>query len=316
MFAQRDAHIRCEKYERNDKRTGLRNGFEPRTLRSKSGEITISVPQVRNSEEPFVPFIPGFEQGNRIDRALNLAIAEMYLHGTSTRKVGAIMEQICGGKGVSATYVSKCSAQLDEIFEQWRNRPLRDEQGRPFEVLLNPLALPSRVNTSTLMELTLGKIAKKQGKPIKMAAFNKKGKARYQQVLDMLEKEGLPYKETVFDPAANKTLENQVTTGKAYVMKLHHVVESKLSARGQGSYDVAGQPVKGGGEGAQAKRIGGLEISALMAKGAYNFIRDAMTTRGENNQAYWRQSVRATIPLNPALHSCGISSELCSTEPG
>ncbi len=75
---------------------------------------------MRNCEEPFVPFIPGFEQGNRIDRALNLAIAEMYLHGTSTRKVGAIMEQICGGNGVSATYVSKCSAQLDETFEQWR----------------------------------------------------------------------------------------------------------------------------------------------------------------------------------------------------
>ncbi len=124
LLAQRDAHIQCEKYERNDKRTGLRNGFKPRTLRSKSGEITVSIPQVRNSQDPFVPFIPGFEQGSRVDRALNLAIAEMYLHGTSTRKVGAVMEQICGGKGVSAAYVSQCTAQLDETFEQWRNRPL------------------------------------------------------------------------------------------------------------------------------------------------------------------------------------------------
>ncbi len=42
----------------------------------------------------------------------------------STRKVAKVMNEICGGNGVSATYVSQCTAQLDDIFEKWRNRPI------------------------------------------------------------------------------------------------------------------------------------------------------------------------------------------------
>ncbi len=96
----------------------------PRTIRISTGQITLEVPQVRNTQTPFTPIIPGFERGSRIDRALNLAIAEMYLQGVSTRKVAKVMNEICGGNGISATYVSQCSAQLDTLFEKWRNRPI------------------------------------------------------------------------------------------------------------------------------------------------------------------------------------------------
>lgn len=83
----------------------------------------MAIPQVRGSELPFKPFIPGFERGCRIDRAFNLAIAEMYLKGVSTRKVKDILEKLCGCQ-VSATYVSQCTAELDVMVEEWRNRPL------------------------------------------------------------------------------------------------------------------------------------------------------------------------------------------------
>lgn len=102
----------------------MRNGYKPRTILTSTGEITLDVPQVRNSATPFHPVIPGFEQGARIDRALHLSIAEMYLQGVSTRKVAKVMKELCGGHGVSAAYVSQCAAQLDELFEQWRTRPL------------------------------------------------------------------------------------------------------------------------------------------------------------------------------------------------
>ena len=105
-------------------RNGQRNGFKPLTIRTSSGQITLDVPKVRNSQTPFTPIIPGVERGSRIDRALNLAIAEMYLQGVSTRKVAKVMNEICGGNGVSATYVSQCCAQLDTLFEKWRNRPI------------------------------------------------------------------------------------------------------------------------------------------------------------------------------------------------
>ena len=55
---------------------------------------------------------------------LNLAIAEMYLQGVSTRKVAKVMQEICGGNGVSSSYVSQCTSQLDELFEKWRTRQL------------------------------------------------------------------------------------------------------------------------------------------------------------------------------------------------
>lgn len=95
LLAQQDTPLGCERYERMTARNGQRNGFKPRTIRTSTGQITLDVPQVRNSQTPFTPIIPGFERGSRIDRALNLAIAEMYLQGVSTRKVAKVMNVIC-----------------------------------------------------------------------------------------------------------------------------------------------------------------------------------------------------------------------------
>lgn len=74
LLAQRDAHLGCEQYERSSSRNGQRNGFNPRTVRTSTGKITLDVPQVRNSETPFQLLIPGFEQGKRVDRALILPL--------------------------------------------------------------------------------------------------------------------------------------------------------------------------------------------------------------------------------------------------
>jgi DNA-directed RNA polymerase subunit beta len=99
------------------------------------------------------------------------------------------------------------------------------------------LALPSRVNTSALFELALGKLALKQGKPIQVSAYTGKGSSRLDEVFAELEKHGISPTEEVFDPMTGRKLDKPVTTGMSYVYKLHHVVASKKSARGQGSYD-------------------------------------------------------------------------------
>lgn len=83
------------------------------------GEITFDVPQVRKGD--FYP--EALEKGLRSERALIMTLAEMYIQGVSTRKVTAILEQLCG-TSVSATQVSKASALLDETLEAWRQRPL------------------------------------------------------------------------------------------------------------------------------------------------------------------------------------------------
>ena len=63
------------------------------------------------------------EKGIRSEQALKLALAEMYVQGVSTRKVSAIVEQLCGTT-VSSTQVSQCAAKLDAELQAWRNRPL------------------------------------------------------------------------------------------------------------------------------------------------------------------------------------------------
>lgn len=176
---------------------------------------------------------------------------------------------------------------------------LRSLDGKPFDVLLNPLALPSRVNTSALFELALGKLALKQGAPIKISSYTDKGSSRLNEVLKELEKNGISPTEEVFDPVSGRKLDKPVTTGMSYIYKLHHVVSSKKSARGQGSYDQNEQPIKGGGDNAQAKRLGGLEITDLMAKGGYETLREGSTLRGQENQNYWRTLRQGYKPANP-----------------
>ena len=176
---------------------------------------------------------------------------------------------------------------------------LRSMDGQPFDVLLNPLALPSRVNTSALYELALGKLAAKNGQPIKVSSYTNKGSSRLKEVFAELEKNGLSPTEEVFDPVSGRKLDKPVTTGMSYVYKLHHVVASKQSARGTGSYDQNEQPVKGGGDNAQAKRLGGLEVTDLLAKGGYETLREGSTLRGQQNQEYWRMLRQGYKPANP-----------------
>src|SRR5687767_935522 len=88
-------------------------------MQTRVGEITFAIPQVRGGD--FYP--QALEKGLRSERALTLALAEMYVQGVSTRKVAAVVEQLCGAS-VSSSQVSRASAQLDEALEGWRTRPL------------------------------------------------------------------------------------------------------------------------------------------------------------------------------------------------
>lgn len=158
---------------------------------------------------------------------------------------------------------------------------LRGVDGKPFDVLLNPLSLPSRVNTATLYELALGKVAAAEGKPIKVPTYTKPGESRLEYVKNRLKQANLSDTEEVFDPTLHEKLQRPITTGVAYITKLHHVVESKQSARGNSGYDQNQQPLRGGSESGQSKRLGGLETTALMAKGGYATLREGSTLRGQ-----------------------------------
>lgn len=119
MQAERSEHLQAAPYQHSEERRGYANGFKPKTMRTRVGEITFAVPQVR--EGGFYP--QALEKGLRSERALTLALAEMYVQGVSTRKVNAITEQLCG-VSITSSAVSQAARQLDVELEKWRERAL------------------------------------------------------------------------------------------------------------------------------------------------------------------------------------------------
>lgn len=119
MRLEREQHLGVGPYERSPERKGHANGYKPKTVQTRVGEIEFAVPQVRQGD--FYP--DALEKGLRSERALTLALAEMYVQGVSTRRVAAITEQLCG-KAVTSMQVSRASERLDEVLEAWRKRLL------------------------------------------------------------------------------------------------------------------------------------------------------------------------------------------------
>jgi putative transposase len=102
MQAERSKYLQAGEYERTEDRIGHANGYKPKKVRTRMGEITFAVPQVR--EGGFYP--TALEKGLRSERALVTTLAEMYVQGASTRKVKAITEELCGVE-ISAMQVSR-----------------------------------------------------------------------------------------------------------------------------------------------------------------------------------------------------------------
>ena len=119
MRIERENYLGARPYERSEDRQGHANGYKPKTVKTRVGEVTFDIPQVR--EGGFYP--NSLEKGVRSERALLLTLAEMYVQGVSTRKVAAITERLCGTQ-ISANQVSRAAQLLDEELETWRNRPL------------------------------------------------------------------------------------------------------------------------------------------------------------------------------------------------
>ncbi len=119
MKLERTEYIGAEPYQRTDQRRDYANGFKSKTVSSRLGKLMLEIPQTREGD--FYP--SALERGERSERALKLAIAEMYVQGVSTRKVAKITSELCG-LDVSSTQVSRAAKLLDEELEIWRNRPL------------------------------------------------------------------------------------------------------------------------------------------------------------------------------------------------
>ena len=122
LEAQMTEHVGASPYERVERRTGRRNGHKPRALRTRVGALNLLVPQDR--EGTFSTRL--FSRYQRNEKALCLALMEMYLEGVSTRKVKDITEALCG-TSFSKSTVSSLAGSLDAELGAWRGRRLEAE---------------------------------------------------------------------------------------------------------------------------------------------------------------------------------------------
>ena len=122
LEAEMTEHVGAAPYERAENRTGHRNGHKPRTLRTRVGTLNLAVPQDR--EGTFSTRL--FSRYQRNEKALVLALMEMYVEGVSTRKVKDVTEALCG-TSFSKSLVSSLAGRLDAELEAWRTRRLEAE---------------------------------------------------------------------------------------------------------------------------------------------------------------------------------------------
>ena len=169
--------------------------------------------------------------------------------------------------------------------------------GKPLEFLQNPLGVISRSNPSQVPEALLGKIAAATGERYRVKDFdNIHDLAAFTQ--DELAKHGMRDTEDVTDPVTGRTIPN-VLVGNSFLMKLHHISESKASARGLGTYTADEAPAKGGPEG--SKTWGMLHLNAILSHGGTEVARDGSLVRGQRNPEYWAAVMQGRTPPDPPV---------------
>ena len=173
---------------------------------------------------------------------------------------------------------------------------VHDKDGKPIDILLNPLGIVSRANPSQAFETLLGKVAAKTGKPYKVPGFMETPLIDY--VRDELRKNNLTDTEDLIDPVTGHKIP-QVLTGNRFIMKLHHTAESKGTGRDIGGYSSEGLPARGGAEG--SKQMGTMEQFSLLSHGAREVIKDSKIVRGQKNDDYWRAFRMGLTPPAPKI---------------
>ena len=128
LEAEMEEVLRAGKWERSEDRRGYRSGYYTRHLVTRVGKIELRVPQDRLGR--FSTEV--FDRYQRSEKALFLALAEMYVQGVSTRKVKKITEQLCG-QSFSASTISRLNKQLDQSLRKFAERRL--EEDYPYLVL-------------------------------------------------------------------------------------------------------------------------------------------------------------------------------------
>ncbi|MBJ7449770.1 MAG: DNA-directed RNA polymerase subunit beta [Parachlamydiales bacterium] len=193
---------------------------------------------------------------------------KVYIASKRKLSVGDKMAGRHGNKGV----VSKIVREADMPFLP---------SGKPIEIILNPLGVPSRMNMGQLLETHLGYAAKCAGIYVKSPVFEGFPEKR---IWEMLEEQMLPNdgKSFLYDGRNGERFDNKVVVGYIYMLKLSHLVADKIHARSIGPYSLVTQQPLGGKAQMGGQRFGEMEVWALEAYGAAHLLQEMLTVKSDD----------------------------------
>ncbi len=153
--------------------------------------------------------------------------------------------------------------------------------GRPIQIVLNPLGVPSRMNLGQVLEVHLGLAAKKLGWHVATPVFDG---ANEQDIFDTLEEAGYSAdgKVQLRDGRTGEDFDHPVTVGYMYMLKLHHLVDEKIHSRSTGPYSLVTQQPLGGRAQFGGQRFGEMEVWALEAYGASHTLQEMLTVKSDD----------------------------------
>ncbi|HLI26975.1 MAG TPA: DNA-directed RNA polymerase subunit beta [Chloroflexota bacterium] len=153
--------------------------------------------------------------------------------------------------------------------------------GRPVEIILNPIGVPSRMNVGQILETHLGWAAEALGVRFSSPVFDG---ATEDDIRARLEEAGLPTdgKITLYDGRTGEPFDQPVTVGQIYMLKLVHLVEDKIHARSTGPYSLITQQPLGGKAQFGGQRFGEMEVWALEAYGAAHTLQEILTVKSDD----------------------------------
>ena len=153
--------------------------------------------------------------------------------------------------------------------------------GRPLDIVLNPLGVPSRMNIGQVLEVHLGRAAMELGWKVMTPVFDG---AREEDIRACLREAGLPEdgKTVLYDGRTGEPFDNRVTVGYMYYLKLHHLVDDRIHARSTGPYSLVTQQPLGGKAQFGGQRFGEMEVWALEAYGAAYTLQEILTVKSDD----------------------------------
>ena len=195
-------------------------------------------------------------------------MAKVYIANKRKLRIGDKMAGRHGNKGC----VAKIVKQEDLPF-------LAD--GRPVDVVLNPLGVPSRMNLGQIYETVLGWAGKKLGVKFATPIFDG---ASIDQINEYMRQAGLPENGStqLYDGETGEPFHQKATVGYIYYLKLHHMVDDKMHARSIGPYSLITQQPLGGKAQFGGQRFGEMEVWAIEAYGASNVLQEILTVKSDD----------------------------------